>query len=318
LVAGEDERGAGEVIFCASGFRAVRVMIRKFGKMFMEDKNETILIHSLPKGILEEAIKLLMPYSIILVCISIVDDIEDGKAIGSGTLIKIDNKKYILTAGHVVKDKHFKKADAIGLCYNESIRGIQRQRVERQLIIERSIWNSNNPQSGPDLGLIEIPKDVTDWLDAKGMLFWNIDKNIGVAGDQFKSDLGNVANFGYIDEYTLTRIENPNKILTLKHVLFPNNNTVGKVDKRKGYDYFSISIDYDQPNIPPQSFGGASGGGVWRIPINMNKTNNTMTCGNPFLLGMTFYQTEIKNNKRELISHGWKSIYIKTKELLDK
>jgi hypothetical protein len=282
----------------------------------MEEKIEYITTGQIPQYVSDEAMTIIYPYSISLICFQKIKGIEHGKPIGSGTLVKINGQKYVLTAGHVIKNKCYDEADAIGLCYFESHKGEQRHIQDKRIFAINTIWNETEKEKGPDIGLIKIPMNVESWFNAKAMPFWNIDNNVNDAEKESNSEIGATVTYGFIEEFSSCKIiDERNRLFTIWHMLFWGSNKINIIRECDGYDYFSEIVKYDSSNKLPLNFKGASGGGVWRIPLKKDESGK-ITCGEPFLLGMAFYQTDRENDTRELICHGWKSIYIKAKELL--
>ena len=75
-----------------------------------------------------------------------------------------------------------------------------------------------------------------------------------------------------------------------------------------GFDYWECLIDYSKENNLPESFGGMSGGGLWNVSIK----NDSSLCYS--LIGVTFFQSDPIDGKRNIRCHGFESI----KKLLKK
>ena len=86
--------------------------------------------------------------------------------------------------------------------------------------------------------------------------------------------------------------------------------------KRDGFDYLEVKASYSGNNVSPESFGGMSGGGVWRIPLKLNKKNGEITFSEFFLAGVMFYQTAKSRNSRLIRCHAASSIYERTYDAL--
>jgi hypothetical protein len=283
----------------------------------MTENKEYVCAGQLPKYVLDEAMEVVKPYSVSLIYLNKRHGSEQATPIGSGTWVKIDGKTYILTAGHVINNKAYDEADAIGLCYFEYHKGEQRHTIDKRAFSVYSVWNKSEHEKGPDLGLIKIPPNVESWLNAKTILFWNIDKNIDRAEYNANDDIGATATFGFINEFSsLNKINENNYRFTIYHMLFLGNSKINMICEQDGYDYFTDDVKYNSDSKLPQSFGGASGGGIWRIPFFRDEASKLIKCGNPFLLGLAFYQTLPSGGSCKIVYHGWKSIYIKAKELL--
>jgi hypothetical protein len=83
-------------------------------------------------------------------------------------------------------------------------------------------------------------------------------------------------------------------------------------EERQGWDYLELGLGHeDTADIGP-SFGGVSGGGVWRVPIYRNRNDSP---GKEFfrdmtLCGVAFYEEDRGRGDRYFIrAHGPRSIY---------
>jgi hypothetical protein len=59
----------------------------------------------------------------------------------------------------------------------------------------------------------------------------------------------------------------------------------------------------------PATFSGVSGGPVWGMKLSKNKSDGQINIDKSALIGITFYQTELKGDERRLRAHFIKSIY---------
>lgn len=269
-----------------------------------------IIIKDLPKEIKDELINLVAPYAIGLVAIQTKDKVEDGFYLGSGTLVNISGFYCILTAGHVIKNRAFDKADIIGLSFSANVRryGIERNRIRTEFI-----WNSENLEFGPDIGLIFIPPDKLPWIKEM-KFFWNIMQNKDAVLNIGHNN-GAWGTCGCVSEMVTFKEneEGHSKVFSFYHNLWLTG--IEKEFSKNGYDYFDTSVAYiEGEEYVPKNFGGLSGGGLWQIPLY--EKENKIICGDPLLSGVVFYQSSIENNKRFIRCHGRKSIYENLLKLL--
>jgi len=89
---------------------------------------------------------------------------------------------------------------------------------------------------------------------------------------------------------------------------YSNSIQGGDVFEIKGWDYLDSTILYPGNDIPP-SFTGVSGGPVWGMEIIHRKKTGKLELGKHALIGITFYQTALENNRRRLRAHFIRSIY---------
>jgi hypothetical protein len=74
------------------------------------------------------------------------------------------------------------------------------------------------------------------------------------------------------------------------------------------FDYLELNVSYENRDDLPITFGGLSGGGIWRVVLN-RLNDGKISYSDPLLIGVAFYETSIVNKKRSIIGHGWRSIY---------
>ena len=75
------------------------------------------------------------------------------------------------------------------------------------------------------------------------------------------------------------------------------------------YDLIMVKISYDNSDrtVIPDSFGGVSGGGLWKFELY--KVDGRFEVRNNMFLGVAFYQTGLNDNIRHIRCYGWNSIY---------
>jgi hypothetical protein len=268
------------------------------------------LIKDIPKEVTDEMICLISPYCVGIVGIVVNGNKEDGYYIGSGSLVKIDGKHYVLTAGHVLAHKIFHNADLIGLSFSINV---PRYAIEKGRLVVKYRWQENRIQYGPDLGLILIPDEKIAWLK-EFKSFWEIDSK--------KKDNLSIGNLdgawgicGCVNEMT-TFTEN--ELGYSKKFHFHHNLWLTGVEAEytfENYDYFDTHAVYDDDNNLPSHFGGLSGGGLWQIGLTRN-ANMKLQIIDVSLQGVAFYQEVINNKTKLLRCHGRKSIYDKIFEIL--
>ena len=78
---------------------------------------------------------------------------------------------------------------------------------------------------------------------------------------------------------------------------------------RDGWDYLDVPITRDSPDIPV-SFGGVSGGGLWRTPLALDG-EEVVGVRDPVLCGVAFYEQGRGGPSRFIRCHGPKSVYEK-------
>ena len=82
-------------------------------------------------------------------------------------------------------------------------------------------------------------------------------------------------------------------------------------ERRDGFDYLEVGVSRTPVNVAPKSFGGVSGGGLWRLPIRRRKDDppGTEYIDGYHFAGVIFFQSPIINEHQFLRAHGPESLY---------
>jgi hypothetical protein len=233
------------------------------------------------------------------------------RLIGSGTLVRADDKYGILTAGHVAKI--VENADqSIGVNIADYPHGffIPKQCLDH-LVIGPS--ESLDNDEGPDLSILRI-LDINDLSTIKSKKsFYSLEKpGLG----QFWKHLPITEMLWYLvgapDERSRSEgiFGTRNYILGVKHLL--GEATYKKREIRGDFDFVTLELIAGQ-YLFPSDYGGASGGGIWLLPLAMNPDVgvSTMSYEAPILVGVPFYQRGMRDGVREIVCHGPESIYLR-------
>ncbi len=77
------------------------------------------------------------------------------------------------------------------------------------------------------------------------------------------------------------------------------------------WDYLFVNLNLKQNPDMPRTYGGMSGGGIWRAAFSLSAEETVFAVENPqrdiVLSGVAFYQTGLEG--RQIIGHGPKSLY---------
>lgn len=206
--------------------------------------------------------------------------VEGGGSIvlGSGVLVNIEGRKGILTAGHVAAA--YANLPEVGLI--RFVAGNQQRRVlklgDTQTIILESSASFTDSKEVLDLAFTQLPPDIAASIEAQGV-FLNIEKNrtkmaspAPVEGNHCDAMLGLVAEFSGQPFVEGTEWISPMRgILHTGHICTQENGLL-TVE----------AMDYNLDKLP-ESFGGMSGGGLWRVYFvdseQESKIVATMLCG---------------------------------------
>jgi hypothetical protein len=215
---------------------------------------------------------------------------------GSGTLVQVGSRRFILTAAHCAQE--LAKWDEIGLTVVEYPHEFVIPAESQSFIIR----DNKAIEWGPDLAFISIPPSKVGTLTAN-KLFYNLSKNQpAMLATRPKFDQGLWAFVGA--PASLTSLDNPKSIgfaLTVTWAF------VDRQRKRRDFDYLDVGIGMNS-GLLTTNFEGVSGGSLWQV--NIAEENGQWRQYGPFSLeGCAFYQTGMKDGRLQVRFHGRRSVY---------
>ncbi len=233
------------------------------------------------------------------------DNEEVGEPAGTGTLVLIDGMRGILTASHVLA--HLPRNGQVGLVrFRDKPDDFQRTFVDMRLTETFALGGASFGPSGPDVAFLRLPDDLAGSLNATNV-FFNLTKR---PRDELMASLDTKpyadAVAGVIAERTIVAdspIPNTIRKGLKAHLLLGN-----VVDDREadGLDVLDFKIEFGEPDRPPVTYGGVSGGAMWRVTFGVDfKSVHSRT-----LVGMAFYESDADaDGRRFLTCHGPRTIY---------
>ena len=262
-----------------------------------------------------DSAKLIARYTIGFLKLSTINQEEDAKYAGSGVLVSVGNMLGVLTAAHVLdvlpKDGPVGLVDFSGLFQKI----IMPMKATKRFSMGNFPWSEN----GPDIAFLLLPIEFADIL--KGKLSF---LNLILARDNFNADSNKTAQFfdvalgglGRLEEGTRdvkASVPNYKSKIVEGRALF--GNTAPKAP-HVGMDLLQFTPEQSVDFTSPKSFEGISGGGLWRIYLDLDEAKN-VKCNSPQLIGIAFYQLDEGTIKHSIVCHGPKSIYESFYQKLD-
>lgn len=231
---------------------------------------------------------------------------DDVEPLGSGTLVRIGSVAGIITAAHVWNSIVTKKLERVGFYQNPSRRKEIQSAVEQvSLLSELAIECAPYDELGPDIAFIKLSPSKAMTLESLGT-FINIDKHLATvaalnATDIYRAD----AVAGLVAELDKTvTMHGKGKVIKLKGLI--NIGTANKIDDgRDGFDRFEFIPQPEHGFKLPTSYGGTSGGGLFRTYLGSDRIARVA------LLGVAFWETKVDGKADKIVCHGPNSIYEK-------
>ncbi len=219
--------------------------------------------------------------------------------LGSGTLVKIGEAKFILTAAHVWEASEWASGLLISLKKTETSFVI-----ERRYLAEKTIFTRG--PTGPDIALLELSaKDASTLGASKSFVDLNAQRE-NLKDHPIKEEKGFFAVVGIVGEKSEVRGREDGACVAMLHgdAFF---GVLENYSVTEGADYFDLSANSSLPGIP-KSFGGVSGGSVWQL--NLDHKDGVITWDRKRLFrGVAFYELYPKEGQQLLRCNGPKTLY---------
>jgi hypothetical protein len=246
----------------------------------------------------------------------VVGLIHRDDLVGSGTLVRLGDRRGILTAYHVVHnvvpkfDFRAGSQDSLGLII------LPHERVHRfeiplgvgvTTVID--IAKPTVEELGPDLSFIEIkPSHHLDQLEACRDFFnLGVNREKGLRMDLGKKDPMVISGFCH-EGHTLER-DKDGFSLVKGFKGFAGFTSIENRNEHANYDLCDVGIDYSLDDDVPKSFGGYSGGGLWHIVLTKDENTGKVGHRPPMFAGVIFYQEQISETRKILRCHLTNSVY---------
>jgi hypothetical protein len=219
--------------------------------------------------------------------------------VGSGTLVGLDGKDFILTAEHVWS----------AVCSGERI-GLDYKSERLMDAIPKSYFDAFVPHDretdewGPDLALIPLPLTLSSAIK-RDKVFLDLQKVVDRCDAPLEPERGLWFLLGAPGE--LGKFEKDNAVLKIMG-FFGAGPETHETHLRDGFDYFDTSVNRREIQGLPKSHGGVSGGGLWRTQIIRDRTGEIRWDGTRELMGVAFYQENPPGEVGFVRAHGCQSI----------
>ena len=246
----------------------------------------------------------------------VVGLIHNDDLIGSGTLVRVGDRRGILTAYHVVHDARPKldvragSSDLLGLII------LAHEHVHRfelplgvGVMTVVDIAKPTLEALGPDLTFLEIkpPHHLEQLLASKDFFSLSNNRETGLALNLTQNHPLVISGFyheGYIVEQNEAGFS---QVKGFKG--FVGFTGIESRQEHAGYDLCDVTVNYSLEPDLPKSFGGYSGGGLWYVRLTKNKQTGKISHELPMFAGVVFYQQQVAANRKILRCHLTNSIY---------
>jgi hypothetical protein len=203
---------------------------------------------------------------------------KGSRVLGSGVLGSIEGRRGILTCGHVAEA--YEKLPEIGLIRFVAVDNQRRllQLHDTTTVILQSSKTFSETKEVLDLAFTALPAHVASSIEAQ-QVFLNMEKNRAKMKNLAASRERNIdVMLGLVDEFSQESFIEGKEVISPMRAVLHSGHIIGQ---ENGLLTFK-SMDYNFSKLP-KSFGGMSGGGVWRIYFTENENKaeivEIMLCG---------------------------------------
>ena len=263
-----------------------------------------VIIEDIPMAVLDQVENGLRHYFVPILALWKRERVPELKLIGSGTLIDMSGKGYILTAAHVWDAAA--GADTLHLLITA---GDARVEIPHANISARTIWGREGPEEwGPDLAFLEIPPPQLNTLRARKS-FLNFEQQLaGLSENPPEIKKGLWAVYGVVGEFSEVNVDPERKHLNAELVTRAFFGGIAETHSNDGYDYYDANMDLWLPGVP-NSFGGVSGGSLWQVDLSISKSGDYSWDERRHFRGVAFWESPAADEQRFVRCHGPCSIF---------
>lgn len=243
--------------------------------------------------------------------------VSDRRLIGSGTFVRLNGVRGILTARHVWDAvKRFSKENPhIGILISEKS---HMHTIHIDYLLQSVDLPRKTESFGPDIEFIRLPSANLGTIAAIKS-FYNLDFKRSEKLEAAKSRYGVCIVMGAPAEKTIHHPENSNRevrtTIYVSGMILQRSSPI----KKNGFDYWDLrTLSTEGGKV--ESFGGVSGGGIWRAELAKKPGSvfGSAKIKRLTLAGVAFYQSRLRHGYRKLRAHGPESIYQKLPRLTRK
>lgn len=228
---------------------------------------------------------------------------EDAVSAGSGTLVRVGRVAGIITAAHVLCD--LLQIPRVGLVrLPTSANTVQRQMIE----IEPSdtiILDGAAGPDGPDLAFLRLPI-VNEANLAATNTFYEVARRRDVIHTGHPGSALTEAVLGVVEAMTKDVTGTGPSVRSKLFTMMLLDGGTGEMRVSDGYDVTVFQPRFEDGDLPPATYKGVSGGGLWRVYFRPDGSQQII---DSHLFGVAFYEQPGIDRRMQLVCHGPRSLY---------
>ncbi len=264
-----------------------------------------VSLDDIPQSVLEEVRLGIQHYFVPLLVISPEHPKHPVDLAGSGTLVELAGKHYILTADHV-----WNRTDGwaeIGLALEAA--GGAPLAIPIDRISPKRLVDSAYSEWGPDLALLELPPHLVPTIGARKS-FLNLARRRSMLTShppQMEKALWVV--MGLVGQSSEVKASADTGVVVANLRAEAFFGVTCQENCCNGCDYLTIYAKTTLPGVP-SSFKGVSGGGLWQVALKM-MAGAIVWRGEHHFRGVAFWQEPEPPDHISIRCHGPRSIFDK-------
>jgi hypothetical protein len=237
--------------------------------------------------------------------VRLIGEEDDAVIAGSGTLIAAGGRHAILTADHVLEKVPSSGSLWLVIC-REVPTTPNRLHIDASATQKITIGKASHDHHGPDIGILLLSRTDAERLQT-WLTFYNIDKRREQVLNAGPLTEDGWLMFGMLDE--LTKESGPEgrftKVKAFNGSVLFGAKPIERQDAE--FDYLDSVALYDEGYTGPESYRGASGGGLWQV--SYREREGDIDVADAILSGVVYYESPRPANERVIYCHGRRSVY---------
>jgi hypothetical protein len=222
---------------------------------------------------------------------------------GSGTLVELASRHYILTADHVWNRAEVQDWEEIGLMLADGAP----LGIERKHIVVKRLRAGSYSRWGPDLALLEIPSNLVGTIMARKSFLNLARRRSMLPSHPPQTEKTLWAVMGLVGQKSSVELLDKARtaIATIRGEAFFG--VTCTAEQRREYDYLTVYAKTTLREVP-STFGGISGGGLWEVALRM-KGDSIISQGEHLFRGVAFWEEPEGPDRIAIRCHGPHSIF---------
>jgi len=278
-------------------------------------ESRLLKLTEIPTRVFDDIRDDIIRYSVALITHGGSDEFDDHLPIGSGVLVCSGGKFGLLNAKHVAESVRFKCATELGLVLKGTP---HRYAIPMSELNIKCLCDNSNIADTPGLAVVRLPDSRLGYVHSnKG--FWPLDRP-----PKQQADLAITEDkcWWCIAGFPQVAVEEHDGIAPFDQ-LARTGIYFAFCSKERGYSLeqmeygeFLVSYAGGIGDCPPASFGGFSGGGLWKVSFVSNSPGQIDPIG-PHLAGIVFAESSLSGGSKLLTCHLEQSVMVEACELLE-